>query len=71
MCPQRCSYLDNGVELTLKAGDTCVQRGTIHGWDNRTDKPARIFFILSGKSSKRLHSTDFAKPVVNSRRCYC
>ncbi|KIL85000.1 cupin 2 domain-containing protein [Fusarium avenaceum] len=40
-------YLDNGVELTLRAGDTCVQRGTIHGWDNRTDKPARIFFILS------------------------
>ncbi|KAJ6440656.1 Chondroitinase-AC [Purpureocillium lavendulum] len=40
-------YLDNGVELTLKAGDVCVQRGTIHGWDNRTDKVARVYFVLS------------------------
>lgn len=35
----------------MKAGDVCVQRGTIHGWTNSTDKPARIYFILSGKTS--------------------
>lgn len=46
----RLSYLDNGVELTLKRGDVCVQRGTIHGWENKTDKPARIYFVLTGKS---------------------
>ncbi|KAH8689531.1 hypothetical protein BGW36DRAFT_391015 [Talaromyces proteolyticus] len=40
-------YLDNGVELSLKRGDVCVQRGTIHGWENRTDKPARIYFVLT------------------------
>jgi hypothetical protein len=34
----------------MKPGDVCVQRGTIHGWTNNTDKPARIYFILSGKS---------------------
>ncbi|EFW99678.1 cupin domain containing protein [Grosmannia clavigera kw1407] len=39
--------LDDGVEVTLRAGDTCVQRGTIHGWDNRTDQPARMFFVLT------------------------
>lgn len=33
----------------MKPGDVCVQRGTIHGWTNSTDKPARIYFILSGK----------------------
>lgn len=33
----------------MKAGDVCVQRGTIHGWTNYTDKPARVYFILSGK----------------------
>lgn len=48
------SYLDNGVEVTLKAGDVCVQRGTIHGWDNRTDKPARVFFVLTGKLKKEV-----------------
>ena len=27
--------LDDGVEVELKAGDTFVQRGTVHAWDNR------------------------------------
>lgn len=51
---ERTSYLDNDVEVTLKAGDVCVQRGTIHGWDNRTDKPARVFFVLTGKPMQQL-----------------
>ncbi|KAH7018907.1 cupin 2 domain-containing protein [Ilyonectria destructans] len=38
--------LDNNVENTLRAGDTCVQRGTIHSWENRTDKTARVLFVL-------------------------
>ncbi|OPB47067.1 hypothetical protein A0O28_0071910 [Trichoderma guizhouense] len=40
-------HLDDDVEIHMKAGDVCVQRGTIHGWTNSTDKPARIYFILS------------------------
>jgi len=47
-------YLDNGVELTLKRGDVCVQRGTIHGWENKTDKPARIYFILTAAAPVRV-----------------
>ncbi|KAI9152039.1 Cupin domain containing protein [Paramyrothecium foliicola] len=39
--------LDNGVEKTFKAGDVCVQRGTIHAWDNRTDQPTRVMFVLA------------------------
>jgi quercetin dioxygenase-like cupin family protein len=30
----------------LKAGDVLVQRGTIHDWINRGDKPCVIAFVL-------------------------
>ena len=33
-------------EVTLKAGDMVVQRGTIHAWTNRTDDICRMAFIL-------------------------
>jgi hypothetical protein len=35
----------------MKAGDVCVQRGTIHGWTNYSNEPARMYFILSGMRS--------------------
>jgi len=37
--------VDEG-EVTVKAGDIVIQRGTNHGWINRTDRPCRIAFIL-------------------------
>jgi mannose-6-phosphate isomerase-like protein (cupin superfamily) len=33
-------------EVTLRAGDVVVQRGTDHAWANRGDVPARVAFIL-------------------------
>jgi hypothetical protein len=33
----------------MKPGDVCVQRGTIHAWINPFDKPARVYFVLTGK----------------------
>ena len=39
------AVLDEG-EVLLKAGDVLVQRGTSHAWSNRTDRPARIAFVL-------------------------
>ena len=33
-------------EVLLKAGDVVVQRGTDHAWANRSDKVARVAFIL-------------------------
>lgn len=33
-------------ETCLKAGDVLVQRATSHSWSNRSDKPARMAFIL-------------------------
>ncbi|HEY6454320.1 MAG TPA: cupin domain-containing protein [Steroidobacteraceae bacterium] len=32
-------------ELTLRAGDVVVQRGTDHAWENRSSQPARMAFF--------------------------
>ena len=32
--------------VTLRAGDVMVQRGTNHAWANRSDRPARVAFVL-------------------------
>lgn len=37
--------VDDG-EVTVRAGDIVVQRGTNHGWVNRTDTACRIAFVL-------------------------
>jgi len=37
--------MDEG-ERVMKRGDVLIQRGTSHAWANRTDKPARVAFIL-------------------------
>jgi quercetin dioxygenase-like cupin family protein len=33
-------------EVCLKAGDVCVQRGTLHAWSNRTNEPCLIAVVL-------------------------
>ena len=46
--------MDEG-ETVVRAGDIVVQRGTNHGWANRTDRNCRIAFILiDGKFDKGL-----------------
>jgi quercetin dioxygenase-like cupin family protein len=40
--------LDDGVTVSLHAGDVLVQRGTIHNWVNRGSEPCRIAFVLIG-----------------------
>ena len=37
--------VDEG-ETTVRAGDIVIQRGTNHGWSNRTNRNCRIAFIL-------------------------
>ncbi len=37
--------MDEG-ETTVRAGDIVIQRGTNHGWANRSDRTCRIAFIL-------------------------
>ena len=33
-------------EVLMKPGDTMVQRGTNHEWQNRTNTPVRVAFVL-------------------------
>jgi|ERR1700733_10540613 hypothetical protein len=37
--------MDEG-ETVIRAGDIVIQRGTNHGWANRSGKPCRIAFVL-------------------------
>jgi mannose-6-phosphate isomerase-like protein (cupin superfamily) len=39
--------LDDG-EVTLRAGDTLVQRGTAHAWSNRSSEPALMAVVILG-----------------------
>jgi mannose-6-phosphate isomerase-like protein (cupin superfamily) len=36
------------AEVTVRAGDIVVQRGTDHAWANRTDRSAKMAFVLVG-----------------------
>ena len=39
--------LDDGETISnLKAGDVVIQRGTNHGWANRSSAPVRYLFVL-------------------------
>lgn len=38
--------LDDGLTVHLKAGDTLVQRGTLHDWMNNGKEPCVIAFVL-------------------------
>lgn len=38
--------LDSGEETCLCAGDVVVQRGTVHAWRNRSDRPVRYLAIM-------------------------
>jgi len=40
--------LDDGAEVTLKAGETVVQNGTRHAWHNRGDVPVVIAVGIIG-----------------------
>ncbi|KAF2500454.1 hypothetical protein BU16DRAFT_578406 [Lophium mytilinum] len=64
-------HLDDGVRVDMKAGDVCVQRGTIHGWTNYSDKPARVYFILTAANpvkinGKELRDEGFRREDVES-----
>ena len=39
------AIMDKG-ETLLKTGDVLMQRGTSHGWSNRSGEPCRVAFVL-------------------------
>ena len=49
--------LDDGSETRVGPGDAVVQRGTMHAWANRSDRPVRMLFVLiDGTISDELRS---------------
>jgi naringenin degradation protein FdeH len=38
--------LDDGSETRVGPGDAVVQRGTNHAWENRSDRPVLMLFVL-------------------------
>ncbi|MEU7812868.1 cupin domain-containing protein [Pseudonocardia sp. NPDC049154] len=40
--------LDDGAEDLLQPGSFVVQRGTRHAWENRSDEPALVLFVIIG-----------------------
>lgn len=44
--------LDDGVTVTLGAGDSVVQHGARHAWRNPNDEPATVAFVLIGAGSR-------------------
>jgi len=54
-------FLDDS-EVHLRAGDVVIQRGTDHAWENRSDRLARMAFVLidGGFSEELTQSLPFA-----------
>ena len=51
--------LDSGEVVHLKAGDVVVQRGTNHVWENKTDNPCRMAWILIDAGPVQVGDTTF------------
>lgn len=50
--------LDDGTETRLGTGDVVVQRGTAHGWSNRSENVTRMLFVMvDGEFTDELRST--------------
>jgi quercetin dioxygenase-like cupin family protein len=49
--------LDDGSATTIGPGELVVQRGTDHAWENRSDAPTRLLFVLvAGRFGAELRS---------------
>jgi len=44
------SHTDEAI--LLKAGDTFIQRGSMHAWENRSDEPCLFSVVLVGATNK-------------------
>ena len=50
--------------VTLKAGDTLIQRGTHHGWANLGEVPARVAIVMVDAKPKRPGSIQRGKRAL-------
>src|SRR5215469_9984191 len=44
--------LDDGTELVMKPHDVMIQRATVHGWANRSDRPCRFATVVIDAAAK-------------------
>ena len=56
-------FLDDS-SVTLKAGDTLIQRGTHHGWANLGEVPARVAIVMVDGKPKRAGSIQRGKRAL-------
>lgn len=45
---EMCLIQGDGSEVTLRPGDVLVQNGAEHAWQNRTDQPSMMCFVVLG-----------------------
>ena len=38
-------------ETLMQTGDVLIQRGTNHAWSNRSERIARVVFVLNGAAA--------------------
>ncbi|KAF5962600.1 hypothetical protein FBULB1_14003 [Fusarium bulbicola] len=57
-------FLADGSKTIVRAGDIIVQQATLHQWNNLTDKPARLIFVLlpSEKTVKGVNVSETGVP---------
>jgi hypothetical protein len=59
---------DEEHQVVLKKNDWLIQRGTLHAWVNRTDKPCRILFVIvAARYSEELQKLTAAAPAWNGK----
>ncbi|KAF5517924.1 hypothetical protein CGCA056_v011334 [Colletotrichum aenigma] len=56
--------LEDGSRTNLRAGDIVVQQATMHQWNNVSDKPARIVFVLLPGQKKTKDGMDVTEKGV-------
>ena len=53
------TFVLDDAEVTVRAGDVIVQRGTNHAWSNPSGKPRRVAFIpIDGRFDPALEFPD-------------
>ena len=53
------TFVLDDAEVTVRAGDVIVQRGTNHAWSNPSGKPCRVAFIpIDGRFDPALEFPD-------------
>lgn len=57
-------------EVCVRPGDVVIQRGTDHAWENRSDRPARICFVLidakfSGELAQQLAGASLMQTTLS------